>query len=164
MRCLPCEPASSDHDHVQPLQQLLVTPEALAHQSLDAVALRRAPDVLARDRESETRPLEPARPCQDGDGAAAGFLRLAKDARIVTRTQQSQAPRELVTRRAFSQPSRAEPSASLGTPRLDHLAPTLGGHTGTKAVAPLALQVTRLKWSFHFDAPAPVCVSCRGFP
>ena len=43
--------------------------------------------------------------------------------------------------------------STFGTPGFDHFAARFRRHAGAKAVPPLTLQSTRLKWSFHCAAP-----------
>jgi hypothetical protein len=56
--------------------------------------------------------------------------------------------------------SDAEALATLGTAARNHFATVLGCHAGTETMGPFALEVTRLKGSFHGDGPVQGC-ECR---
>lgn len=43
----------------------------------------------------------------------------------------------------------SQPFTPFGTPRIEDLAASFGGHAGTKTMGALAMEITRLKCSFH---------------
>jgi hypothetical protein len=86
-----------------------------------------------------------------------------EDTLVVGRRGQTDPPRE--TRRGAAQDkgSDRQPGTALGAAGIDYTTAILGTHTGTKAVGPLALQVTWLVGSLH-GASIPAVVLTRVTP
>jgi hypothetical protein len=150
--------ASTDYDHVQAAQQVLVPAKALADETLDAIALHCPADLLTRDRETQARGFATTLPGQHGERFTAGFLRVLKNAFVVASSQQAHAPLELQTRPRIYQVVQTETlsgkaGSTLGSPGFDHFAARLRRHAGAKPVPSLTLQSAWLIWSFHSSAP-----------
>ncbi len=158
MRILLRQIASSYYHHIQAAQQVLVPAKALTDETLYAIAVHRPADLLTRDRQSKARRSAPTRSSQHGERFAAGFLRMLEYALVVASSQQTLVPLESRTRPPIWQvvqtgTSSGKSGSTFGTPGFDHFTARLRRHAGAKAVPSLALQSTRLKWSFHCAAP-----------
>jgi hypothetical protein len=97
-------------------------------------------------------------PGQHGERLAAGFLRLLEYAFVVSSCQEAHGPLEGQTRPRIHQLAQigtlsGKADSTFGAPGFNHFAARFCRHAGAKAVAPLTLQSTWLKWSFHCAAP-----------
>lgn len=90
--------ASSDYDYVQAAQYVLVAAKTLANESLDAIALHCPADLLAWDRQAQTRRIAAASPGQNSECFATGFVRILKYAVVIPNIQEAHAPLESQTR------------------------------------------------------------------
>lgn len=144
------------HDDEVAGRQVRLAAERLASQAFQAITVHGAFRGTARDGEPQARAVAPIGAREHSKKSVARAARVAEDAGVLGTFVQAPQRREPCSgaKQRNAKPADAsgrEPSASLLATTGKHLAAAASGHSRTKAVGSLAMQIARLECSLHGD-------------
>jgi hypothetical protein len=161
-----CGGRAAGDDEIEITQTGAVPTKALAGQALQAVAVDRAPRLLARD--GKPKPWTgavPTGPREHVEIGIGGLGRACEDPAVIAGVEQAGAPREClpwtgfvgcwrwVSQNAGEPQSGCEPSATLAAARLEHGAPIASRTAGTKTVGASTLETAWIEGLLHEVSP-----------
>ena len=123
--------------------------EAFTNQTLQSIAIDRAPDLFLRNCQAQPRRLLPGPDGQYREIRICRTFRAREHPFEFRRSQQAHPTRESIVRNAPAPESGDQAGTALGAACVQHLTTTSCRHAGTKTVGTSALDAAGLKSTFH---------------
>lgn len=123
--------------------------EAFTNQTLQSIAIDRAPDLFLRYCQAQPRLLLPGADGQYREIRICRTFRAREHPFEFRRSQQARPTRESIVRNAPDPDSGDQAGTALGAACIQHLTTTSCGHAGTKTVGTSAFDAAGLKSTFH---------------